>query len=278
MLDDEWRTAIRAFLRHERAGGKPHTTIAARRHHLEHLARRTSGGPWSLTGEDIVDYASAQDWVQDTRRGRRTTLARFYDWAIDEGHTTENPALRLPKVSMGPAVARPASEVAYRDALARAPHRERIMLRLAGDVGLRRGEISRIHLDDLTNDGTGWALLVHGKGNRDRVVPVPQELGDELAAHPYGWLFPGDENGHLSARYVGILIADLLPGTYTAHQLRHRFATRLYARTQDILLVQAMLGHASVGTTQRYVRFDRAVMRSAVQAMADDAPPERETT
>lgn len=271
MLDDDWRAAIRGFLRTERAGGKPETTVTARRYHLQHLAKRTPRGPYELTGDDLLEYTSRQPWGQDTRRGRRTTLIRFYEWAIAEGHTTENPALVLPKVRMQAAVARPCPEPLYRTALARADARERIMLRLAGDVGLRRAEIAQIHTDDLMRDPDGWTLVVHGKGNKDRVVPVPDDLGDQLGAKPRGYVFPGDENGHLAPRTVGVLVRDLLPGVYTCHQLRHMFATKLYARTRDILLVQAMLGHASVGTTQRYVAFDRGTMRAAVQAMSDAA-------
>lgn len=269
-LNRRWRRAIDAFLRNERAGGKPETTIQARRYHLEHLARRTDTGPWQMTADELVDYAAAQVWAQDTRRGRRTTLVRFYDWALDEGLVEVNIAERLPKVRMKQAAARPAPDRAYHEALAKAGPRETLMLRLAGEVGMRRGEVARVHSDDLIEDMVGHSLLVHGKGGHERVVPLPASLGVALAEAEPGYLFPGDDDGHLSPRYVGILVRDLLPDGLTMHQLRHRFATRLYASQRDILLVQAMLGHASVGTTQRYVRFDRTIMRAAVQQLADD--------
>ncbi len=242
----------------------------ARRYHLEHVARRVSPGPWDLTSDELVDYAAAQVWAQDTRRGRRTTLTRFYQWALDEGHVTVNIAERLPKVRIKQAAARPAPDRAYHEALAKAGPRETLMLRLAGEVGLRRGEVARVHTDDLIDDMVGHSLLVHGKGGHERVVPLPASLGRALAEAEPGYVFPGNENGHLSPRYVGILVRDLLPEGFTMHQLRHRFATRLYASQRDILLVQAMLGHASVGTTQRYVRFDRSLMRDAVQRLADE--------
>lgn len=268
MLDRRWHRAIDEFLRHERAGGKSEQTIQARRHQLEHLARNVNTSPWHLTVEELRDLVAAREWARETRRGRRTTYARFYAWALEEGHVTENIAERLPKVPASPGKPRPAPDRAYREALMQAGPRERLMLRLAAEVGMRRAEVAKVHTDDLIEDGDDFSLVVHGKGDKDRVVPLPRSLGRTIAAGPAGYLFPGDDDGHLSPRYVGKLITRLLPDGFTMHTLRHRFATRLYAAHRDILLVQAMLGHASVGTTQRYVEFDRRVMRAAVEDLA----------
>ena len=101
-----------------------------------------------------------------------------------------------------------------------------------------------------------------------RIVPLPQSLGRTLAAQPAGYLFPGNDAGHLSPRYVGKLIRDLMPAGWTMHTLRHRFGTRAYALTSDLLLVQEMLGHASPTTTRRYVEYDRTRMRAAVEELA----------
>jgi integrase len=89
-----------------------------------------------------------------------------------------------------------------------------------------------------------------------------------LARMPEGYVFPGQDDGHLSPRYVGKLLATLLPEGWTMHTLRHRFATRAYALRSDLLLVQEMLGHASPTTTRRYVEYDRARMRAVVEELA----------
>jgi len=68
-----------------------------------------------------------------------------------------------------------------------------------------------------------------------------------------GFVFPGDDNGHMSPAWVGKLIARRLPEGWSAHGLRHAFATRLYHSTRDIFVVQRMLGHANPKTTQGYV-------------------------
>lgn len=268
MLDGQWNEAIEAFLSHDRAGGKRSTTNEARRQHLRHLARRCTVGPWQITPERILDYFAAHDWAAETRRGRRTTFVRFYDWGIYRGFVQLNPAENIPKVRMVVGQARPAPDRAYHEALMAARPRERLMLRLAAEVGMRRAEVAQAHTDDLMEDLVDYSLRVHGKGGRMRIVPLPQTLGKLIAGRAPGYLFPGDDNGHLSPRYVGKLMRDLLPGDFTMHTLRHRFATRLYSHTRDVLLVQEALGHANPGTTRRYIPYDSERMRAAIEIIA----------
>lgn len=163
---------------------------------------------------------------------------------------------------------RPAPEQAYRSALRAADARGRVILRLAAEVGLRRAEVAQVHGRDLIEDLTGWSLVVHGKGGRDRIVPLPADLAVEVRAQLMaaggGWMLPGDDQGHLSPRHVGIIASRLLPGDWTMHTLRHRCASRAYAGDRDLLSVQQLLGHASVATTQRYVRLPDDALRRAV--------------
>lgn len=268
MLDQVWRSAIEGFLSHERVSGKRTETNNLRRQQLQHAARRLTRPPWRVTADDLFEYFASQTWANETRRGRRTTLVRFYDWGMFRGFIIENPAAELPKVRIVPGHARPAPDAAYRQALMAARPREKLMLRLAAEVGMRRAEVAQVHTDDLMEDLVGHSLVVHGKGGRLRIVPLPRSLGRTLATVARGYVFPGNDGGHLSPRYVGKLIRDLMPAGWTMHTLRHRFGTRAYALTSDLLLVQEMLGHASPTTTRRYVEYDRARMRAAVEELA----------
>ena len=267
MLDQEWLDAITAYDADQVAGGKPPTTRRTRREHLQHLARRMQVGPWQVDAVMLREYAAAQPWAPETRRGRRNTLTSFYGWAEQCGLVAENVGATLPKIPVRTARARPAPDRIYREALMRAGHREALMLRLAAEVGMRRAEVARGHSADLLDDLVGCSLIVHGKGGRERVVPLPRSLATALASLPPGYFFPGQDHGHLSPRYVGKLIAELLPEGWTMHTLRHRFATRLYALRSDLLLVQETLGHASPTTTRRYVEYDRSRMRSAIDEL-----------
>ncbi|KAA9104998.1 tyrosine-type recombinase/integrase [Microbacterium rhizomatis] len=268
MLTKEWSEAIEGFLAHERAGGKRTDTNRARREHLQHLARRVNVGPWGVSADLLLDYLAAQEWAVETRRGRRTSLARFYDWGAYRGLVTVNPVESVPKVKMREAHARPAPDRAYHEALMAARPREKLMLRLAAEVGMRRAEVAQVHTKDLIEDMVGHSLIVHGKGGKTRIVPLPVSLGRAIQHAEPGYLFPGRVDGHLSARYVGKMLAALIPDHWTMHTLRHRFAAKLFALTSDVLMVQETLGHASVSTTRLYIPRDGERARAAINELA----------
>lgn len=171
---------------------------------------------------------------------------------------------------------RPAPDAAWLWALEHARPRVELMLRLAAEAGLRRAEVAQVHDDDL--DTIGPRLLVHGKGARDRVIPISESLAGQIAAGPRGhtpsdrstsgYLFPNYSGGHLAPITVGLLITDVLPEGWTMHTLRHRFATRAYRATRNLRAVQMLLGHASVATTQRYLAVDDDEIRAAMLGAA----------
>lgn len=143
------------------------------------------------------------------------------------------------------------------------------MIRLAAEAGLRRGEVAVVHSRDLLKDLAGKSLLVHGKGDKDRVVPLCESLGRELAVRMRkqpGWLFPGNIGGHISPAWVGKRVGRLLPEGITMHSLRHYFATGTYRRSRDLLAVQQLLGHTSPAITQLYVQVDQDRLRAALAA------------
>lgn len=165
----------------------------------------------------------------------------------------------------------------------RAEPRVMIMLRLAAEAGLRRAEVARVHTRDLLDGIDGYQLVVHGKGGKDRIIPITDELAELIAAGPAGhspalaaygrdnWLFPGDDGGHLSPRWVGKLCAAAMPDGWTMHTLRHRFATLAFRGSQNIRAVQILLGHSNVGVTERYTAVDHSEVRAAMQS-ASSAP------
>lgn len=265
----DWAEPVDGYTSHLRSAGRAETTIRTRIEHLRWLSRDHAGiSPWDLTTERITRWAGGHTWARETRRAVNATLRGFYTWALVAGHTTTNPTTDLPKVTPGQPRPHPTPDTAYRIALACADDRERLMLRLAAEVGLRRAEVAQIHSRDLVEDLCGWSLVVHGKGSKDRIVPLPPGIAVTLRALPHGWAFPGGDDGHLSPRWVGKLIAQLLPEPWTMHSLRHRFATRAYAVEHDLLVVQQLLGHASPVTTRVYVEVPRDALRRTVLAAA----------
>lgn len=264
----DWGVVVESWAMSLRAAGRAETTIATRTDHVRRMARAVGVPVTEVTGTMLVEWAGRQSWALETRRSVRSSVALFFRWANASGIVEADPSCALPTVAPGPAMPRPAPEAAYRSALGRADERTRLILRLAGEAGLRRGEIAVIHSRDLVQDLLGWSLVVHGKGGKVRVVPLPVPLALELRGRGTGFVFPGDMAGHLSPRWVGTLARRVLPETWTVHTLRHRFATRAYALDRDLLVVQTLLGHASPVTTRRYVALDDERLRRTVLGVA----------
>ena len=262
-----WHAAIAAYLIAQQAGGAPSTTVYTRRQHLEHLARRIGAELVDVTGAVLVDWAGRQSWARETRRGRRTTFRSFWSWALEQQLTAHDAAAALPRVKPGEPRPRPTPDRVFTAALRRGDERERLILRLAAECGLRRAEIAVVHRRDLVEDLLGWSLIVHGKGGKERLVPLPPWIAQHVAAAD-GWVFPGDVDGHLSPRWVGRLIGRLLGDGWTIHTLRHRAGTRWYAVDRDVFTVQELLGHASPATTRVYVAVPRESLRRTVLAAA----------
>ncbi|WP_336791755.1 tyrosine-type recombinase/integrase [Gordonia malaquae] len=265
-----WIDARDEFCRWLAAGDKLHGTRRLRRYHLERLERHTPGiGPWDVTESDLVSFLGQTGWSTETRRSYLTTCRTFYAWAAAVGRCPENPAAALASIRARRGIPRPTPEAVLRQSLEQATPRVRLMVSLAAYEGLRRGEISRVRGADVLQayDGT-YELIVAGKGGVMRSVPLVDEIADRILMHGEGWTFPGQIEGHLSPEYVGKLVSRALPGDWTAHTLRHRFATATYAVERDIRAVQDLLGHADVRTTQIYTAVPSGAKRRAVLGAA----------
>ena len=136
------------------------------------------------------------------------------------------------------------------------------MILLAAYAGLRRAEVAAVHSRDIE----GTSLRVVGKGGRVRVIPLHPALEEALNGLD-GYVFPGRLQGHVSADNVGKTLSRLLGPGWTAHTLRHRFASRAYAAERDIRAVQELLGHSKLETTQLYTAIPDGALRTAVLAV-----------
>src|ERR1700710_1509013 len=135
-------------------------------------------------------------------------------------------------------------------------------LRISEALGLKRREVPR--------PGDGDVLVVTGKGNKARMVPVLQNvltlIHDYAAICPYplpphGPMFVGARGGPLGPRIIQLVMERMrgalgLPDSATPHALRHSFATHLLSRGGDLRAIQELLGHASLSTTQIYTGID----------------------
>lgn len=263
-----WAEWIDGFLASQQAAGYPLTTRTTRRQHLQHLARRIGVEPDILTADEFVQWAAEQDWSPSTRRSRRTTFQSFFRWAKETRRRRGNPSKALKKVKQPTPMPRPIPNRIYHEALMRADEDERIWMQLGYDYGMRRTEVALVHSRDLFEDLLGWSLMVHGKGNKDRPIPLAPAMARTLLDRGDGWLVDGDTAaGHISPWWVGRRVARLLEGEWTMHSLRHNAGTR-WNRHGGLLVAQRLLGHASVATTQVYCAVDDDELRATVLASA----------
>lgn len=148
--------------------------------------------------------------------------------------------------------------------------RDAAVLALLYGSGLRISEALGLKVKDIPAPGRGDTIVVTGKGNKTRMVPVLlpvlQLVADYFAICPYerapdAPAFVGAKGRPLSPRIIQLAMAGLrsalnLPETATPHALRHSFASHLLARGGDLRSIQELLGHASLSTTQVYTAID----------------------
>ncbi len=262
-----WRESINGWTDTLRAAGLSAQTIKSRRYKMVHLAALLMpSGPEDVTTEQIVQVFARQQWKPETRKAYRNTISSFFRWLHKSCRRSDDPSLDVPRVKKPHAHPRPCPDRYIAAAMEMATSSEKLMIRLGAECGLRRGEIARVHSDDVVADSAGHSLIVRGKGDKQRIVPLPDDLA-AIVMDANGYLFPGRFGGHVEESYIGDHISHLLPDGYAAHTLRHRFATTAYAATHDLFVVAELLGHESVETTEHYVAMPDGRLREATAAV-----------
>ena len=265
-----WRESIEGWTDTLKAAGLSAQTIKSRRYKMVHLATLLMpSGPKDVTTEQIVQTFARQQWKPETRKAYRNTISSFFRWLHKSGRRSDDPSLDVPRVKKPHAHPRPCPDRYIAAAMKMATTSERLMIRLGAECGLRRGEIARVHSDDVVADSAGRSLIVRGKGDKQRIVPLPDDLAC-IIMDARGYLFPGRFGCHVEESYIGDHISRLLPDGYAAHTLRHRFATTAYAATHDLFVVAELLGHESVETTEHYVAMPDGRLREATAAVRLD--------
>lgn len=190
-------------------------------------------------------------------------VSRYLGWLHDTDRLGgDNPARALirPK-KVNQRLPHPMPDADISRALHSAVQPVHVWIALAAFCGLRCMEIGPLSREDII-DGVSTYLRIIGKGDKERIVPLPESLRAELASGPFnatGHLFSrmDGKGGPPSAMRVSERINDHLHAhgvALTAHALRHRFGTKLYEVTRDPFYVAEVMGHASTDTTRGYVQ------------------------
>jgi len=146
-----------------------------------------------------------------------------------------------------------------------------LIMKLLYSTGLRVSECVNLKTSDLEiEEGVGWVR--RGKGDKDRAIFFPKSLGRDLnkyiqtLSETEQYLFPGGDKGHLSTRNIQKIInlaakKAKIPKRVTAHKLRHSFATHNLDKGVDIRIIQELLGHSDLSTTQIYTHVSKEQLK-----------------
>ncbi|HRL28474.1 MAG TPA: site-specific tyrosine recombinase XerD [Alcaligenes sp.] len=266
-------------------------TQQAYRQDLERLAewaqsRRPDTPLEQLTTTDLQDWMASQatDTKASTANRRLATLRRFYDWILREGLRQDDPCLDLSGARQAPRMPHTLSEEQVERLLA-APDpntelglRDRCMLETLYATGLRVSELTELPVQSLSLSD-GIVRIDQGKGGKDRLVPLGQE-----ALHWINWYLQQSRPALLGQRRSDFLFITgrgtcmtrqsfwLIVKKYAAragiqaplspHVLRHAFATHLLNHGADLRVVQMLLGHADISTTQIYTHVARERLKA----------------
>lgn len=252
----------------------------------------------AATRDDIEGYlidCDAQGLAKSTRARRLSAIKQMFRFGFEEGWRSDNPAIqiagpgrekRLPKTL---SMAEVDGLLSAAREVGRAPidrTRNTCLMELLYATGMRVSEL--VSLPVAAARGNPRMLLIRGKGDKERMVPLSPPARDALADWLIAWddsqadarlkgkpvpkfLFPSrGKEGHLTRHRFYILIKELavhagvMPSKVTPHTLRHAFATHLLENGADLRSIQTLLGHADVATTEIYTHVLEARLQELV--------------
>jgi len=266
--------------------GASANTLAAYRNDLARAAEDL-GDELGSASSDAVGTLG-QRWASlapSTVARRSAALRRFYRFLVDDSLRPDDPSAALPQ----PKLQRPLPrildtadiEMLFRQAEERASSgeppalRNVALLELLYGSGLRASELVSLPHGAL-RPGQAF-LILSGKGSKERLVPISSRAEQAVARwlehvpKSSAWLFPSGKR-HLSRVRLFQLVremaadAGIAPERISPHVLRHAFATHLLAGGADLRVLQALLGHADIATTQIYTHVDAARLVELVNA------------
>lgn len=201
-----------------------------------------------------------RDWVTaGTKHTERAVLMKFYAFAVEDGYREDDPSLKLAPIRAPKGKPRPFTREQIEAMLhSGAYRRTRVMILLGYFQGFRVSQIARVRgvdIDLLTN-----TIRTTSKGGKESRLPLHPVIRTTARSMPPDWWFParGDRDGPIASSSVTDLItkakkrAGITDPRLTPHSLRHSFGTDLVEEGVDIRVIQELMLHEDLSTTQVY--------------------------
>jgi integrase/recombinase XerC len=289
--------ALDAFCSYQQAQGRSGHTITIYAHDLQQVFTRLGVGhvaditaahlTRALSDPALITGPTGTPKAPATLNRGRAAVRAFFAWALAMGHLPDNPALgihlqRVPRAA--PAFLTDAEVRRLLKALTgrTSPlvHRDRTLIETFLGTGIRLQELVALDLADVDLDAK-HLYIRRAKGGQPQVKFLNTHLRGILRGY-LQWrkkqgeycpaLFISQRGTRLSSRQVGYRFAHWLQEAgiekaITPHGLRHTFATRLYSRTGDLLVVQRALGHRNIATTEIYTHLVDGALEDALERL-----------
>lgn len=271
---------IAEYEKHLRRLDRSPNTITTYIRTLRQADRELPEGLAGANTEELEEWLFAESPARPGggERGKTTRshyvriLKGFGKWSVDPKRPDRirrdhDATAELPDYDRAKRKPKPISEAVLNDILARAAEPHRTWYLLAAYAGLRCCEISGLDAEHVTAE----RIWVIGKGDRERFIPTHPLIWQAVKDLPPGPVAVADgvrvtpiqvgHRGNHQLRKMGY------SGVVSMHRLRHRFATRAFDVSRDLVAVQELLGHSDVGTTRGYVEVNRDRMAAAVAGL-----------
>ena len=234
-------------------------------------------------------------WLEDydylaasTRRNRLATVRTFCRWLHEEGHCPRNACKRVKPLREPKRIPRALTPEQVSAVLDACPDtRARLATVLMVQLGLRRGEVTRLEVGDF--DMNNRLVVVLGKGGHQRVLHVPDQAHSELIRHlaaqgtvagpllrsqqfPQRGLHPDTVSGIVRRAMEDAGVKQAPRDGVSPHALRHSALTDMLRSGAHILDVQAVAGHSSVSVTQKYLPLMVGTLRECMEGRTYGAP------
>ena len=259
-------------------------TVASYCHDVEAFLNSNGAANSSVTASDIESYLGSIKVSKRSSARILSALRSCFDWCVQEGQTKDNPAALVDSPKLGkylPAVLSVDEVSAIMDSVdlkAPAGKRDRAILEVLYGCGLRVSEAASLRISKI-NFEDGFVDVI-GKGDKQRLVPLGEMAADAIRAYledrplPYSRaqediLFLNKFGKPLSRVSIFNMVKKqaMIAGIHkeiSPHTFRHSFATHLIENGADLRIVQEMLGHESILTTEIYTHIDSSTWHRSV--------------
>lgn len=206
--------------------------------------------PTLISEDNIKNYIRSLNCKPSSINKKIAVIKSFFKYLHEQNIIKHNPAEKIKKLKQDKRLPRYIKENTLKDIFSRIERfRDRVILKILFYTGIRVSELVNIKIDDI--DFNHKFILISGKGNKQRIVPLTDELIGLIKdyikqAKVKDYLFK------LTPRAIQYITKKYSDSKTTPHMYRHTFATQMVSRGADIRLVQEILGHKNLNTTQIY--------------------------